>query len=429
MFKLRLVILCIVCVLLMGGCVVRDSSLKTSDSPYASASEKERRELVQQYLTRGRALENEGRLTSAFEKYKLALTVDPENAAARQNKSRMMELLRKRADYHYQRGLQFDNAGQYEAGRNEYLSALQKWPEHQAVKERLTGRIEENEKSDYIIHTLKYGENVSLVSKLYYGSVKKYDVIGKFNNMKDVTKVKAGDRLKIPAIGGITVPELKKKQTIYLNPPPKNKIETEPESEKQATESPLPEPVDKTSSQQVAVSQEVPVETPAEKLAAIQPDKKENIIPQATIFHQEGKKMLAQKKYTGAIEKLSKAHQLDSQDQSIRDDLFQALFQNGLALFRKKTYLGARDQFKSALKVNPSCDKCQENIEKSESVYIKTHYDLGTYYFGNENLEKAIEEWKQVKALDPDYKQVTPNLKRAEALYKRWIEIKERSTQ
>lgn len=219
MFKInRLVISLFLCGHLMAGCVAKESSTGGPKSPYGTGvtSEKERQALVKKYLDRGRTLENEGRLTSALEQYKLALTVAPDHSIALENKTRIVDLLRKTAQLHYERGLEFDKMGQYEAARNEYLRALQNRPGHQGAKERLTGRTQMDETGEYIVHTLRYGESVSIISNLYYDDVRKYDVIGKFNNMKDVTKVNAGDQLKIPAIRGIGVDELKRRQAGYL---------------------------------------------------------------------------------------------------------------------------------------------------------------------------------------------------------------------
>ncbi len=55
-----------------------------------------------------------------------------------------------------------------------------------------------------------------------------------------------------------------------------------------------------------------------------------------------------------------------------------------------------------------------------------TYYCGGRiHYFGKEQLKEAIDEWKLVKKIDPDYKDLAPNLKKAELLYERLESIKQ----
>ena len=44
-------------------------------------------------------------------------------------------------------------------------------------------------------------------------------------------------------------------------------------------------------------------------------------------------------------------------------------------------------------------------------------------------LKKAIKEWQMVKKVDPDYKDITPNLKKAEMLFKKLESIKKSTPQ
>lgn len=135
MLKINLIVISLIlCVHLMSGCVAKDSSVADPKSPYATASKREKQTLVKKFLARGRVLENEGRLTSALEQYKLALTVDPKHPTALQSRNQLLDRLRKKAQFHYERGLAFDKVGKYEAARDEYLRALQNWPDHQGAK-------------------------------------------------------------------------------------------------------------------------------------------------------------------------------------------------------------------------------------------------------------------------------------------------------
>jgi nucleoid-associated protein YgaU len=48
-------------------------------------------------------------------------------------------------------------------------------------------------------YTVKSGDSLSKISKLFYGDANKYMKIAKANNIPDPDKIKAGQQLKIPA--------------------------------------------------------------------------------------------------------------------------------------------------------------------------------------------------------------------------------------
>lgn len=56
----------------------------------------------------------------------------------------------------------------------------------------------QNESSEYSVHTVQPGETLSSISTKYYGTPGKYDLILKYNNLKNADTIKAGDQLKIP---------------------------------------------------------------------------------------------------------------------------------------------------------------------------------------------------------------------------------------
>jgi tetratricopeptide (TPR) repeat protein len=72
-----------------------------------------------------------------------------------------------------------------------------------------------------------------------------------------------------------------------------------------------------------------------------------------------------------------------------------------------------------------ACNQCRNYIKTCEDTYKEKHYNLGIHYFGKEQLEQAITEWEQVEKIDPGYKDVQSNLKKARTLYERLESIKQ----
>ena len=87
-------------------------------------------------------------------------------------------------------------------------------------------------------------------------------------------------------------------------------------------------------------------------------------------------------------------------------------------------YLKAIKAFEESHKYNKDCEKCEEYIKKSEETFKDVHYRKGLTYFRGEKLAEAIQEWELVYGMDPEYKDVDPNLKKARTLLERLESIK-----
>jgi tetratricopeptide (TPR) repeat protein len=330
------------------------------------------------------------------------------------------------------------------------------------------------------IHTVQAGESLSKLAQMYYGDYKKFDIIAKFNNMEDGISVKVGQKIKIPEVEGVPYliedtaeePELVKlpQEMPAVEAAGKKQIktiETAPTAiedqtfnyrelgielfKKEEYDDAIVEfqkvlnvrPADLTtldymslayyekgrrSFQQKNYSQAIKNFESSLEFNKKCSDCREYIdkSQQATRagLRNEAIALYDQKKYNEAIIKLEAFSTQHPGDSIAREYLSKSHFQQGLALFRKEEYLGARDEFKAALRYDNDCNKCDENIQKCEDIYKNIHYDKGLAYFGDQKLAEAIEEWESVYALDPNYKDVSKNLAKARTLLERLESIK-----
>lgn len=421
--------------LLAFGCI--SSSSKKTSSPELK--------LIDQHIAKGEELESLDRYSSALEQYEIALTIDPENKSAGEHKKQVLSKLWSRAQDHYNKGAVLDKQGKYEAARKEYLSALQNWPDHQKAKEKLTpGGVAEDAR-EYITHTLASGESVSKLGLIYYGDLKKYPVIGKFNHLEDVTKVRIGQKLKIPVIEGISLASLEQAQKKYINskknrkkpvPPPKKSVKKEETSLKKKTvQTDLKEkPVDPPESvpPEMKKKEETKKDMADNRVAAIKPKdsyEKKTSMERKPVSYDKAVEFFNKKEYTKAIPLFEEAEKADPENETLRNYLFESYFQLGLIQFDSDQFLPAKRSFEAALGYDVFCEMCPDYIDKSESTYKEKHYNLGIHFFGKEELKKAIDEWKLVEKIDPDYKDLAQNLKKAELLNERLERIKQGSTQ
>ncbi len=414
-----------------------------------AAKKPEELTLTEQYIMKGESYEDQGQLQSALEQYELALTVDANNLSALDHKKKVEAALYEIARQHYERGLAFDEQGRYDLARKQYLSALQNWPDYTEAKEKLSPGGVSLDSDNYIIHTLREGQSVSKLSQIYYGDLKYYPIIGKFNNMADVTRVRAGEKLKIPALYGLTVKDLKKNHDTYMHDlymkDSKDMLEkktgslqpevvepakpTEPPQELDTPEVPdsiaptpeMPDVAEPSDVTEMPASPEAPESVPAEESTAVPP-------VETNIDYDQAMALFQQKKYGKAIPLFKKAKAAEPDNSRIDTNLFESYFQQGLTQFNKEQYLEARQSFSSAVQYNDACEQCRTYIKTCEDTYKEKHYNLGIHYFGKEQLEQAINEWEQVEDIDPDYKDVQSNLKKARTLYERLERIKQSNT-
>jgi tetratricopeptide (TPR) repeat protein len=161
---------------------------------------------------------------------------------------------------------------------------------------------------------------------------------------------------------------------------------------------------------------ETVIEPPEEKMAL------KEMVP---ISYDPAIELFDKKEYAQAIPLFEAAQKGNTEDESLRNYLFESHFQLGLIQFKSDQFLPAKRSFESALGYDVFCEMCPDYIEKCESTYKEKHYNLGIHYFGKEQLKEAIDEWKLVKKIDPNYKDLAPNLKKAELLYERLESIKQ----
>ena len=338
----------------------------------------------------------------------------------------------------------------------------------------------------YIMHTVQPEESLSKLAMAYYGDYSKFHVIAQFNNLEDGTSVKVGQELKIPEIEGVPfraegeVRETEAVTSAKAAPMPE-KPDQKPEETDISTKSVSPidqlvhyrelgvalyenkeytaaiaefdkvlnvNPGDQTARDYMSLAYREKGRQSLENNAYAKAQKEfetsliydpncsdcQKYIDQIQEMErdnlrQEAIALYDQKKYEQAIVKFEAAAKNNPEDKQVRGYLEKAHFQHGLNLFGKEDYLGARDEFKTALQYNPKCDQCKKNIQKSEDIFKEVHYDKGLAYFGDQKLAEAIQEWESVSAIDPNYKDVNKNLIKAKTLNERLESIKRSKTQ
>jgi tetratricopeptide (TPR) repeat protein len=441
-------------------------------------SKKTPQQLAGQYLAKAQEYEAKGDLVEALEQYKLLLTVDPANQLAQDKSTQIGQEVKRLAENHYQSGLANYRNGRYTPARQEFLTALRYDPEHQQAKKMLTTQIELKQIDRYVLHTIQPDESIATLAQKYYGDYKKFHLIAQYNELEDATKVRVGQKVRIPVIEGIPIiagpskiqtdsgkaPKAKSDEIItvkrfiihtvkadeslsglakiYYGDYKKydliakfNDLE-DTYSLRVGQEIKIPEvegvPFLATEKDEDIKEVKIPEIIPAaeempRKEAAVEPEiDKDEIFEdeQAAAYRDLGIELFNKKNYGDAIIELQKALNADPADKVANDYLSLAYFEQGVVSFNKNDYPQAIKAFETSRQYNSDCERCEPYIKKSEESFKDLHYRKGVSFFGEEKLAEAIDEWELVYKMDPDYKDVDKNIKKARNLMKRLEEIK-----
>ncbi len=435
----------ILSIAIISGCVTLSSTTKPNPK------------LAAQYLEKGQELEKQGNLPSAAEQYKLALTADPQNQAAKQNNERLTKKLSKLADARYDLGMKYHRQGKYALARKQFLITLKYQPDHPGASRMLVSRQPEKA-PEYVLHEVHKGESLSMIAKKYYGDYNKFDVIASFNNLKDATMVKPGQTIKIPNItGAMPAPpatktkwegadfvvhtiepgqSISKLAQIYYGDYRKfhviarfNKMDDAtqvrvgdkvkiPKVDGLPFHQPLQDRIDNTQLPVRANVEEKAVAPPPPATAsgppksalevpqALQPEETDSASnennEQVLAYRDTGIELYNEGKYEDAIFELNKSVEALPHDQQTRSYLAKAYFESGKTQLDQKEYDSAKEAFESALQFNPNCAECKSYIEKSKSGPLLTYRSKGIEYYNRNQFGDAISVFQQYLQVAPD---------------------------
>jgi tetratricopeptide (TPR) repeat protein len=346
-------------------------------------------------LREARESEEQGHWVKALEDYKIAATVSPANKEALEGRRHTKDRLKSLAEKEYRLGKELQSKGKLAEARQHFLTALRLCPQHAGALETLTTRKRLPVRG-YILHILKPGESLSKLAITYYGDAGKFPIIADCNQIQDAYHVQAGRRIKVPLLAAQVV-----------KPPEEERLEVE--------EKGVPQGYRDWAS---IGTEQGEGEVPSDQENAQEPE-------QIASYRELGADLFREGRYEEALFELNKVLCVWPHDKVAVDYGYQASFELAMALFRKKEYLAARDQFMSTLKYKSDSQQCRIYLERSEELYKEMQYKRGIEFYGKEQLSEAIKAWETVQNMDPNYKRVDYYIRKAKEIQKKVQELKQ----
>ena len=340
--------------------------------------------LVASYSERAQALETDGRLREALEARKIALTVDPDNAAARDGLRAAQTKIDGLISQRLAEGRAAQARGAQVAARRSFLGVLALDPENRAAFEALR---EQTPDVEGLPHIVRAGDTLAGLAQQYYGNRALGEVIAEANQLAPNARLAAGTQLKIPEVPGVAL--------------------IRPGARKDPPRASLPGPG------APPTTPAAPASVPREEPAEVNP------------LLAEARESLERKDYATALGDADRLLASTPSNAEAQDLKRSALYGLGKTQYDQKQYKDSYATLGQLVKLAPNHEDAAKLLRQSRTRLIDDHFGRGIRYYREEKLPEAIAEWKAVLELDPQHIAARKNLEQSERLLKNLEERKQ----
>ena len=330
--------------------------------------------LAAPHRERAQELERDGSLRRALDEWKIARTIDPDDAAVREAQRRLEGRIE---------GLVAERIGEARAAlargshveaQRRLLVALALDPANRTAVTMLQTEVRDVE---FLVHTVRAGDTLASLAERYYGDRSRLEVIWETNQLPPNPRLVAGTTLKIPEIPGLP----------FARPTPRRDAAVPP-----------------------------PAATPA---TPTRPDaSREEAPPEINPLVAEAREALDRRDYVVALGDIDK---LLNGDPANREGLGLkklVLYRQGKDQLDQKNYDGSYKTLTTLARLQPDYEDVPKLLQQMKGRLVEQHYREGIRLYREERLPQAIAEWKVVLGLDPQHANAQKNIDQAERLLK-----------
>jgi len=314
------------------------------------------------------ALEQAGDLRRAVDELKIALTIRPEDGAARRGLTRLEGRIEGLVAERIQAGRAALARGAQGDARRQFLAALALDPANRAAFEALQNEAYEG---PFITHTVRAGDTLASLAQRYYGDRARSEVIWESNHLPPSPRLAAGAILKIPEIPGVP----------FVQPEPRR-----------------PAPA-------------VPAPPPAEAAAKEEYSEVNPLLAEA-------REALERKDWGEAlsdVDRFLSGHPGNPDGVAVKK---QALYEQGRAQLDARQFGDSYRTLVQLAKLQPDYEDSGRLLQQARGRGIEAHYTRGVRLYQEEKLGEAIAEWRMVLGLDPQHANAKKNIDQAERILK-----------
>jgi tetratricopeptide (TPR) repeat protein len=325
-----------------------------------------------EHRDQAQALERAGRLRQALEQWKIALTLKPDDPAARAGKARIEAQIEQGVAERVRLGREALQRGDHLEARRHLLAALALDPGNVTAFRTLQNEVKEVR---FIVHTVRAGETLASIAERYYGDRARSEVVWEINQLPPNPRLAAGTQLRIPEIPGVP----------FIHERPRPPVETAPRAD-----APAPD--------------------------AARPDAAREETPDVNPMLLEAREALDKGDYTVALADVDRFLAGHGQNAEGLDLRKQVLYGLGKSQLGQRRYDESYRTLSQLAKVAPDYQDTASLLREARERLIQFHYTQGLRLYREEKIEQAIAEWRIVLGYDPQHVNAKRNLDQAERL-------------
>jgi len=377
----RLLLLAVVALIATACATAEPERVATTTQPAPKPPAPPRQALAAPYNDRAQALESDGRLREALQARQIALTINPDDAAARAAVAALQAKIEEQVAVKLKEGRAATQRGAQVVARRHYLTVLALDPNNRAAFEALR---EQTQEVDGISHTVKARETLAGLASEYYGNRALAEVIAETNKLQPNARLNPGMVLKIPEVPGVTL-----NRPGARPPAPRAPLPTAPGA---PTAAAPPAPATPPSSR----------EEPAE----VNP-----LLAEA----REAADRLDYGQALSDIDQLLASSPRNADAITLKK---QVLYSQGKQQLDQRKYRDSYATLNQLSKIAPNYEDSATLMRQTRTRLIDEYYNSGIRYYREEKLPEAIAQWKAVLEIDPQHVNARKNLDQAERLLK-----------
>ena len=336
-----------------------------------------RQELVAPYRDRARALERDGQLRAALLEWKIVRTLEPDDAEARTEQTRLEGRIQQRATARLGEARASLAKGAHLEARRKLLSVLAMDPDNATAAGLLRGSVREVVS---VTHTVRAGETLSSLAERYYGDRARSEVIWETNRLPPGRPLAVGSTLRIPEIPGVP----------FMAPGARPPAPSAPV----VTLAPTPP---------------TPVRGTAPPPASEEP-------PEVNPMLADIREAVERKDYAVALADIDKYMAINPADRELVELKKLTLYRQGYALLEQKSYDEGYRTLRQLARLQPDYLDITSLVQQARRQAVDHHYQEGIRHFREERLQEAVGEWRRVLDVDPQHSNARRNIEQAERL-------------